>query len=675
MNIIHKQGKLYLSYKYLESKGIPSATIWDWKQKRVCNVHSFDNRSFVVYDEIPKRSRQRLPEKVELIALVNLEQHNEKVDEYYRSLYYANTKGFIKHIDYYKEKYPSLTREKINEISKVHAVWEYIIELTVEGMNRDTSGLYRAFNKVYPNKYKSYNCFANTKKRAIDNGAEFVAVDKRLFTTPLNVKQVNVVNQFWVRGLISVGKKYSNRTVWEKLCKLCNESNETPPSLSWVDKYRKSLLDKNISVFDSRNGKDSTKAKQLPYASMKAALNANDQWQMDGWTLPFWVNNGTKFCRYIIVIVRDSYSKKIIGSAVGESENTLLIMAALKDAIINTGCLPFEILTDNHSFNQTKEADHFKEAIGKIGTQFTVSSNPQHKSIIERYNQHLDRLCREYHGYIGEGIKSKNIDARPKQELIDEYAKNQLSVNEIMLIGIKIVTDFNENVLPKENKSPNTLYAESEAPNCFKVDVFDRIKILTARTEIKINRGQLNIKRGNTKYEYQLPANLYHEYNNKVVTIRYEELNECVYLYDNVTDEPITELSQKPKIHGAKANQTDVDIELLNKNKGRIVGIKSKAKKDNEHLTATALKANPDAFMLLNKVTTQKNVLKDFEQNSNLKRIASDKGIDLTRVHIPVRENELDNESLQPKEINKDSPFTPKNHQIKKVSLNDFNEE
>lgn len=560
MNIIHKQGKLYLSYKYLESKGIPSATIWDWKQKRVCNVHSFDNRSFVVYDEIPKRSRQRLPEKVELIALVNLEQHNEKVDEYYRSLYYANTKGFIKHIDYYKEKYPNLTREKINEISKAHAVWEYIIELTVEGMNRDTSGLYRAFNKVYPNKYKSYNCFANTKKRAIDNGAEFVAVDKRLFTTPINVKKINVVNQFWVRGLISAGKKYSNRTVWEKLCELCNNSNEIPPSLSWVDKYRKSILDKNISVFDSRNGKDSTKAKQLPYASMKAAMNANDQWQMDGWTLPFWVDNGTKFCRYIIVIVRDSYSKKIIGSAVGESENTLLIMAALKDAIINTGCLPFEILTDNHSFNQTKEAAHFKEAIGKIGTHFTVSSNPQHKSIIERYNQHLDRLCREYYGYTGEGIKSKNIDARPKQELIDEYAKNQITVNEITLIGIKIVTDFNDSILPKESKSPNTLYAESETPNCFTVDVFDRVKILTARTEIKVNRGQLNIKRGNTKYEYQLPANLYHEYNNKLVTIRYEELNECIYLYDNITDEAIVELYQKPKIHGAKANQTDADI-------------------------------------------------------------------------------------------------------------------
>lgn len=668
-------GSLFLSYSFLKLNKVPNKRLELWSSRGTSIKKYIDGQLYILYDSIPEPTRKQLPAKNELIAELNLANHDAKVESYYNNLFFCTTQGYIKHIPTFKEKYSTLSTEKINEICKLYAAWKYIVDLTINERNRDTSMLYVAFNKIYPNKYKNYNCFANAKKKAVDNGAEFVAVDSRLFTTPLNVKTVNVLNQYWVNGIVSANRKLSNKEVWKKICEVCELANEKAPSLSWVDKYRKQVLRSNINTSASSNGNAYAFAKQQPYASMQHALHANSQWQMDGWTLPFWVDNGTKFCRYVIVIVRDAYSKKIVGSAVGETENTLLIMAALKDAIINTGCLPYEILTDNHSFNQTKEAAYFKDAIGKIGTVFTVTSNPQHKSIIERYNRHLYSFCKEYYGCIGEGVKSKSKNAHAKQESIDAYAKNQISVGEIQLIGIDIVEKSNASILEKEGKTPNQLFDESEKPNCFAVDVFERIKILTAQTEIKIVRGQLNITRSKIKYEYQLPANLYQQYNDTTVIVRYEDLNECIYLYDKATDEPIIELNQKLKIHGALADQNEIDIELLNKNKGRIAGIKSQAAKSNESLTEKALQVNSDAYLHLNKVTTPKNVLNEMEQNANLKRIAIDKGININLIHVPLRESEMDNNTLKPKQKINDSPFTDKNHVIRKISLKDLEQE
>lgn len=668
-NIIIENKQLLLSKKTFENYQIDSNTIkviFKRKKNSLCNI---DGVCFIKYTSIPAPTRAKLPNEIDLRALANLNKHQTAVDEYFKYLNYEYSMGYIKHIETFKAKYPTLSQSKIYKAAKLFAVWSWIIE----NGNKNNFPLYTAFNKIYSGVYKNENSFYNAKSKAVNNGAESLAIDQRWFTTPKNIKTISVVNQYWTSALVSIGKKYSNKKVWQMVSQLCKEGNEIAPSKSWVDKYRKQILEENISVYQSRYGAAAAKAKQLPFASMQTALNANSQWQMDGWTLPFWVKDENLCSRYVIVLVKDAYSKKYVGYAVGKSEDTILIMAALRNAIINTGVLPFEILTDNHSFNQTKETVNFKEAIAEIGTQFTVTSNPQHKSIIERHNRHLDRLCRDCYGYTGEGIKSKSEDARPKQEFIDSYYKNQISVDEIKLIGIKIVEDYNNEILSKENKTPNELYAASETPHCYKVDVFDRIKILTAKTETTVSRGQINIKRGGVNYEYQLPASLHGKYNNKTVVVRYEDLKEGIYLYDINTDTAIIELQQRTKISGAKADQTETDIELLNKNKGRAKGVVSKAKKSNEKLINASLEVNPNAYELLNKITTPKPILKAFEQQANLKVAALDNGIDLNKVYIPVRDyDELDNEDFKPKSRINESPFAPKNHKIRMLLPSDF---
>lgn len=662
-----EKSKLYLSYTYLKKYGISEKTMGAWVQRKACKVLRRDGLAFLNYDEIPAPTRKKLPRKIDLEAECNLARHEEKVDTFLEGILNAHKLGWIQHVEPYKAKFPTLDRQKINRAAKLHAVWQYILD----NAGSDCFALYNAFNKVYAGKYKSYNSFANAKSKAVKNGAEFMAIDQRWFTARLNIKEISVVNRYWAAAVISIGKKYKPSEVHKKLCYMCKEAGKTPPSLSWVQKYQRHILKKNFSINESRNGKSTASATQLTFITTHHARYALDQVQLDGKVMPFWVKVGNdKYERYSIVIARDAYSKKIIGFSVGRSENTTVIMSALKKAIVNTGCLPYEILTDNHAFHQTSEAANFIDAVSKIGTQYTVTHSPTHKSIIERYNKHLDALCKGYHGYLGEGIKSKTVDAHPSQETIDQYGKDQLSEDEVKLIAIEIVDEFNNTILPKEGKTPNQLFEESEKPNCFPLSVFDRAKILLAQTECKVTRGQITIKRGFDKHEYQLSAELYAKYNNETVIVHYEDLNECIYLFEKDTETPIAELKPKAIIHGALANQTEKDNELLNKNKGRIVGIKSQADKANEKLTEEAMNVNPNAYNLLNKVTTPKNVLKELEKKAHLQELAEEEGIKLKKVVIPTRADELDNDSFKPQKKVNDSPFTPKNHQIRKIPRN-----
>lgn len=665
--IIIVSNKLYVSYSFLRSYKVSQKDLENWSCRKVTIKKIVDGQTFVLFDSIPEKRRIELPSKIDLIAEYHLQQHENKVDAHLIALNIALTDGYIKHREPLKAKYPTLENKKINKAAKLLAVWTYIID----EVGCDVAKLYNAFNKVYPNKYGSYNSFANAKSKATKNGAEFMAIDQRWFTTPLNIKVVSVVNKFWSSELIKLGNKYSNRIVWKKLGILCSNKGLDAPSLSWIGKYRNRLLESDINAYESRYGREVTQRSQQPFVTMEQVPMANSQWQLDGKVLSVYVTNKERYEKYTMVIVMDSHSRKIVGHAVGSSENTIVIMAALRNAVTNTGYLPKEILTDNHSFNQTKEAAYFKSAIAEIGTEFTVTSNPQWKSLIECHNKQIDKALSEYYGFTGIGIKSKSNDAQPKQELLNEFGKNQYSDESVKALGVAVVNEFNDTILAKFSKTPNALYDESSKDVSFIMNLSDRIKVLTPQTEMKVSRGQITIKRGQATYEYLLPVNLFSSYNNKTVKVRYEDLGEGIYLYEKDTDLFITDLMPKTKINGSKAHQTESDIEEFYKNKGRLMGIKAIAKKKSDQLEEMAKKINPNVHEELDKVKTPKHIMQELEKNAHLRREVEDLGINIKTMEAPNKVRTF----VEPKSTTKKpntAPFAPKNHVMKKYQKNDY---
>ena len=660
---LRHKNNFYISKSFLEELGVSMNSVNSIFKRKKKDKIIINARAYIKYDAIPAETQKKLPRKMDLEAEYNLVKHEQKLDTFFEGMTNAYQLGYTQHVEPYKAKFPTLERKKINRAAQLHEVWQYILD----NAGSDCLALFNAFNKVYPGKYKSYNSFANAKSKAVKNGAEFMAIDQRWFTTPLNKKEVGVMNQFWCDELIAMGAKYSNANIWRKLCALCAEKNIGPPSLSWVDKYRKDLLEKNIVVFEGRYGRQKTQATQGTFISMDRVKHANTQWQMDGWDLPFYVKGEKLYERHVLMVIMDVHSRKIVGSAVGRSENTIVIMAALRDAIINTGSLPNEIVSDFHSFHQTKEAAYFKEAILELGTKFVVTSNPQWKSIIERHNSHLGAVCHDFYGYTGKGIKSKSNDAQPKQELLNEYGKNQYNAESIKALGIKVVMDFNDTVLRIIGSTPNAAYENSTKPHAFLVNLSERIKILTPQTELIVRRGQITIKRGIEKFEYSLPTSLA-TLNNKTVKVRYEDLNQGIYLYEKETDKFIADLIPKSRINGAAVYQTEDDILILNKSKGKSEGRKLDAKKELDKRKAAAMAIDPDCVDQLDRMKQPKDILKILEQDKLLRDELVDKGVKIEKITVLNEKYGAEKETTRTNRKVNESPLQPpKDHKMIKI--------
>lgn len=664
----------FLSYHYLEAHGIGVNTIKKWIARESATRVYNNSIPFIKYSSIPKPTRAKLPSESELRSLIIENRHNERQEFYKDLLKTAYEKDFLK----YKETYASdgrLSPEQKILCARLRAVWEKVLEYN-SGARGVTEHLYKAFDTIFKGKYKTYEAFCTVKSKARKD-IDSVVIDTRWFREQHSPIHPQI--QYWTKGLLCDPVNRTAKSIWRDLQRLCSESKLDSPSYSWIKKFVKEH-DKNVEIHSLRNGREKSFNNIEPYAKINHALHVGSQWQIDGWDLPFYYQGQykgklTSYLKLVLFAVRDAHSKKIVGYSIGESENTQLILEALQDAVKNTGFFAFEVLSDNHSFNKTKEAEYFKEALDTIGITWNVDQNPRRKAIAERYFKHLGEAhCKKYSGYIGQSIKTREKAGRPSQEYQDQFTKsgNWLTKEEIAIIGASVVTEFNNTPQTKlNNRTPNEVHEQGEKPYVFKLDLFDRLRLFTKKTESTVTRGQINLKRGGVTYEYQLNSEQFDKLNGKKVIVRYEDFG-TIYLFDH-KDRSIGSVRQKVGINGALADQTAEDLEKLHKNKGLLNGIRAKARKANEKLRDEVQQIAPAAFEALNRITTPKDVLKEAQQNYELKQRAEELGIDLQMVEVGAKPKTYLPESLREKQVKNKSPFSVRgNHQPRRIDLSEY---
>lgn len=434
----------------------------------------------------------------------------------------------------------------------------------------------------------------------------------------------------WLLQLMESGKAYNVPYMHHLICQTAAQCGYAPPSLSWVNKAYGELLN---CAYRARYGSDANHYGQMPYARLIQAQNPDAQWQIDGWRLPFYMEG---FRTLTIFAVMDAFSKKILGYSIGETENTEIIMQALEMAVKNAGALPVEIVSDNHSFNKTKEAANLKEEFAARGVTWTVSSNPRYKSLIERsFGTFGNGVCKPMYGYIGEGIRTRRKNGRTSQELIDKYTKSGqwLTREQITLNGIYAVNEWNERAT--DGQSPNALYESKETAGV-EVDLLDTLRIFVRKNKVKVSRGQITIKRGGEVHEYQLTAKDIARLNNNHVTLRYSSYNQ-IYVFDVVTDDFICCIQPRLRAHAALADQTEADARVLMGQKKRREAVAAHYKATREAVAAEAENVDPRAAYAMNQKLTPKNVVEDFRANGELRLQAERMGIDVDNVpDVPV---------------------------------------
>lgn len=632
-----KHQVFWLSYAYLRKHGVSEDTYSQWSKRKLCKSQTIDGRAYINYDTIPEPTRMKLPTKEQIKEEYRLQKYakyvqycEEELKEAYRSERSINFLNEMRK----DEKYNCLKQNKKLLFARRAAVIEWAMEYNYQ--TGILEPLFIAYNKLYPGSFSAKNRFSMMLCKAREAGVLSVAVDER----SLRKIQPRFKDDYTgiAYQILKDPRHFTLPNAYEKFQIVCSDLNLKTPSFWWFRKYYRKERN-NLEI--SRAGKSRYEKEHGLYAKIIPAKNRNSQWQIDGWEIPIYAKrpNGKGgfelWFKYVLVAVLDAHSRKMIGYNIAESENTTSILAAIEQAVKNTGVAPYEIVSDNHSFHKTGEADGFKEALEAMGVHWTVDSNPRRKAILERAFRTLgEKHLYDHYGYIGQGVKSKMKGGRMSQEVIDEYTKNQsrfVTFEQLALSVNSAIWDYNAKKKPSLKESPNERYARSEEPGATPVDEFKRAELFYKCTDQKVVHGQISFRRGMNLYEYQLPSEFSVKYESKTVKIYYADFD-VIYLIDSETGEPICSVEQKTEIHGAKFDQSETDTENLYKNSGRTKGNNSKNKKRNTSSLRALDTVNPNAIESLNKVLTPKDTLKELEQDNELRRRAVEQGINPGKV-------------------------------------------
>ncbi|WP_289300251.1 integrase catalytic domain-containing protein [Xylanibacter muris] len=589
------------------------------------------------------------------IAAIN----NDRIGAYTRSLYGAAMHDRSLYLTCYRNNTPDLGKAVAQ--AEFHAALMRAYGLYKEGVaSKNSSSLgsvYAAFNTIYPGKY-SYHRFAHNMRRIETEGAQRLVIDRRSG----NNHKINDVVKKWLLDAMSSGKKYGPTSICRMIDELCGQYGYKAPSLSWVKTNYYKMLP---LVTADRCGNDEQTYNELPYAGILRASAPGGQWQIDGWRLPFYMDG---FRTLPLFAVMDALSGRIVGYHVDRTENTETILKGIENAVNNTGTLPREIVSDNHSFNQTKEADNFKAALAKMGCTWTVTQNPRYKGIVERsFGTFGETFCKPMYGYIGQSIRSRRANSRTSQDLMTKYTRSGywLTEDQIKLIAVQLVEQYNSTCTGKRTESPDAMYRNTNNIG-IPVDFIHRIALFTRKGLYKVKKGQINIERSGIVYEYQLNAEQFGKLNGKTVAVRYVD-RDMIYLFDDKTDESLGSVPRKRYAHGALCDQTEDDIAILNQYKGHLNGIKTAIKRQQNEIAERAISMDPEAAYAMNPKLTPKNIIESMKENGRIVSEARRLGVDPELVtNIPVF-SEVSTCGLESRKSKRDkeSPFAPLNHEIK----------
>ena len=567
IGVYENETGLYLTYDWLIAHGIKYKTIENWirRDRGVCKPLIHEGRSYIKYSEIPAPSRKKLPSEETIIQNTRKASmqsyHNYMVDQCYRELCYAFEYDWIPFRSVYEKL--GFNTEKSTTYAKDHALWKRIIELR-DGNGKDERAyrpgvIYDAYKRICPNGYV-YDCMSMAYKTIREKGIPSLLVKFVSRKGNTYARKFNDWHKAFIIKWASSGKAYDAVKIHNELAAECRAAGKPIPSYTWC-KYR--IAEYKEAIGSGRYGQNAWDAKNAPYAGVIKALNPNTQWAADGWKLPFYLHG---FERLTLFAVMDSHSGYIIDYDVAKTENTENILCALNRAVETAGCLPHELVTDRHSFTKTEEASYFKANLERLGTTWTIDSNPRRKGIIERnLGVFGNRFMKDFPGYIGQGIKSKDINGHTSQEELDKYTRSGMwrTAEEVKIYVHLCVEAYNNYIAEKDKDNPNVkshtqLYDNPDQPYKIPVGLEDRLRLFIRESIYKVQRGQINIKRDLELHEFQLNAELIAKYNNKNIKVRYESLDE-IYLFDLDTDECLGSIKPKRKMHGALADQDETD--------------------------------------------------------------------------------------------------------------------
>lgn len=645
MRLIYQNDKLYCSYSFLE-QFIPKKTIEDWKQRGICERIYQDGNAYIDYDTTPTPSRSKLPSKSDLIYLAK----QAKKEEQYNRV----KQIFLSAIDEYKSDFINeLNRRfgnklegayKIHIATKASCFKKYFEvkrslpdQTTVRRVINELCGIenkdldYTFIIDIREKYQKSHNeCFCILKSKIVKSGYDYIGV---LVDTKKHSSNRKGVTSFephvWDRitYFLSDDRKFNSAEVYSLVTEELHQSglNYKVPCSRFIKKRLDTLMKDHKFRVERLGEKEA--AKYLPNQLFEKVKHTNQLWYIDGWVLPFWVNGDKKFERWVLVRVIDVCSGFILSYKVGKSENTELIMGALKDAIATTGCIPTQLVMDKHSASKTLDYKHFEATAWKLGCNVINTHKATDKPEIERHNKYLNSILKIYPEWLGEGISAK-LPTRRAEETYKELAKtkNQLTPNEVTVRALAACEKFNtKNTSLNKGKTPNAVFEQTESKG-IQVDYATQIQLMTDPKKYIVRHHQITIYKGGLREIYTLPVGLT-ELEGQKVTAHYEDFGGEIYLFDK---EGNCLTSLQPAKRVSKILNERREEQQKPKTLGTKKGIVSQSEKNG------ALADHPENLKTMPSTLIQKDAFTEIQSSSDLQQFAKRENLKPEKTHKPL---------------------------------------
>jgi hypothetical protein len=640
MYIIIEDENIYLSYQFLQSNGISEMLIARWNERKVCIRKKIYKHTYVLYSSIPKPSIAKLPSEA---TLKKMQVQYGVMDKYVDTIKDNIHATKAKHYDYIMSKYP-FTDTQVQGLAKTWAV----IEPFSKSIQRGHSEIVRkAINTFLDNRFSCDAAFSRFYTRLQRAGIEDAVIDKRLLPISSPVLKFGDFERKFIANLLSDGRKFCFSEIREKMIEAFEPEKRNVPSMTWIQDEARHIL-KNTGIYGVRYGKDKVK-ETLPYQLLKPSDFTNVQWQIDGWTIPFFTKSidastGKQIIkRWVVVRVIDNGSSKILGYTVSQTENIHSIMGALKMAIKNTQTLPHEIIMDKHTAGLTKTFSYFKSKAAAMGCNIIDTITPTGKAYIEVDNRYLNKILKmHFVEWIGEGATSKRGIINTQDNLRKLYTtQNALTTDELFKRIDFMCNKFNSEMKVRriDYKTPNEVYTIKDNKGYLLSEA--KINQLTIEPiQITVQRRMIHVSKGIKRNAYTLPVAIADTYQNEKVNIFYEDMDVEIFVFDKNNEKHICTLTPDVAVSNVISERTEAPKTL-----GKINGIKK------AHALDSLIENDPKALLLFNGLNlskTAQSTVSDYkEKMEEIKKTSKAKKERVQNV------NEISNEDLNDNTITK----------------------
>lgn len=548
-NIIELGGEVYVLISFLEKYGVSSHTINNGtsrnrRRKTIFYEHFHDSvnkkKIWLKYSSLPIQllNSHKLPPIQDLMEVVEKEDENKTTDLIRNKLLFAYENGYRKFIKYYLGVFHE--KEIVELYARTHSLFSNCLELKQFGIHiKDIFPEYIKFGEL---QFQTKNIKSFYKKLLdyeLNGGQIFIHKNYGSIREKYKLTEKHFSK---IEELYRNSKMFTGREIHERLNIWAVKNGYSKVSISAI---------KNVMVNNEfqnrnriyRNGDEWKKRIFDPFILREKPEYNGTLWQIDGSRLQIpYLNKGKPgFLNYFVI--HDVHSGKIVGYSLDKSENSNMIVEAIKMAVENCRYTPMEIVSDSTGSFKSTRFTILKEHLSLLGTQFRkhYPENPRDKGQVERFvGSFQTTVCKNIDGYIGEGIKSRRVDARPSNKVIREALKpsNLRSEKELKELFPKLIEKYN-NLKINNKQSPNLIfdiskkdeYAPDVSDNDFSLMFWNRIH------EYKIKNSMILITEGSFRkqtYQYIIDdLDLRIRLNQRKVLVCYsKDKRSCIKLFD-----------------------------------------------------------------------------------------------------------------------------------------------